>query len=91
MASLDPVPRAPHRCGRMKEKMATSLTRKRPGRPKSAAPAPPAGERRTRAEQRAATVKQILDISEDLFAQLGYFGVTIKDVADRMMPNQAAR
>lgn len=40
--------------------------------------------RRTRAEQRAATVKQILDTSEDLFAQLGYFGVTIKDVADRM-------
>lgn len=37
-----------------------------------------------RAEQRAATVKLILDTSEDLFAQLGYFGVTIKDVADRM-------
>jgi AcrR family transcriptional regulator len=68
----------------MKEKMATSLTRKRPGRPKSATPAAPEGARRTRAEQRAATVKQILDISEDLFAQLGYFGVTIKDVADRM-------
>jgi AcrR family transcriptional regulator len=43
----------------------------------------PAG-RRTRAEQRAATVKLILDTSEELFAQLGYFGVTIKDVADRM-------
>lgn len=40
--------------------------------------------RRTRAEQRAATVKQILDTAEDLFAQLGYFGVTIKDVADKM-------
>lgn len=40
--------------------------------------------RRTRAEQRASTVKTILDTSEDLFAQLGYFGVTIKDVADRM-------
>lgn len=37
-----------------------------------------------RAEQRAATVKLILDTSEGLFAQLGYFGVTIKDVADRM-------
>ena len=37
-----------------------------------------------RAEQRAATVKLILDTSEELFAQLGYFGVTIKDVADRM-------
>ena len=40
--------------------------------------------RRTRAEQRAATLKTILDTSEELFAQLGYFGVTIKDVADRM-------
>ncbi|MET0675337.1 MAG: TetR/AcrR family transcriptional regulator [Bradyrhizobium sp.] len=40
--------------------------------------------RRTRAEQRAATLKLILDTSEELFAQLGYFGVTIKDVADRM-------
>lgn len=48
------------------------------------AAAPKPAGRRTRAEQRAETVKTILDISEDLFAQLGYFGVTIKDVADRM-------
>lgn len=48
------------------------------------AAAPKREGRRTRAEQRAATVKQILDTSEDLFAQLGYFGVTIKDVADNM-------
>ncbi len=48
------------------------------------AAAPKREGRRTRAEQRAATVKQILDTSEDLFAQLGYFGVTIKDVADKM-------
>ncbi len=40
--------------------------------------------RRTRAEQRATTVKLILDTSEDLFSQFGYFGVTIKDVADKM-------
>jgi AcrR family transcriptional regulator len=40
--------------------------------------------RRSRAEQRATTVATILDTAEDLFAQLGYFGVTIKDVADRM-------
>lgn len=46
--------------------------------------APKLEGRRTRAEQRAATVKQILDTSEELFAQFGYFGVTIKDVADRM-------
>jgi AcrR family transcriptional regulator len=48
------------------------------------AAAPKVAGRRTRAEQRAATLKRILDTSEDLFAQLGYFGVTIKDVADRM-------
>jgi AcrR family transcriptional regulator len=41
-------------------------------------------ERRTRAEQRAASVKLILDTAEDLFAKQGYFGVTIKDVADKM-------
>ena len=29
-------------------------------------------------------MKLILDTSEDLFAQLGYFGVTIKDVGDKM-------
>jgi AcrR family transcriptional regulator len=46
--------------------------------------APKLKVRRTRAEQRAATLKTILDTAEDLFAQLGYFGVTIKDVADRM-------
>ncbi|MDZ4870607.1 MAG: TetR/AcrR family transcriptional regulator [Alphaproteobacteria bacterium] len=40
--------------------------------------------RRTRAEQRAASVKLILDTSEELFSQFGYFGVTIKDVADRI-------
>lgn len=68
----------------MKEKTATSSKARGPGRPKADAAAPKPAVRRTRAEQRAATVKQILDISEDLFAQLGYFGVTIKDVADRM-------
>lgn len=40
--------------------------------------------RRTRAEQRAASVKLILDTAEELFSQHGYFGVTIKDVADKM-------
>jgi len=46
--------------------------------------APKIRGRRTRAEQRAATLKLILDTAEDLFAQLGYFGVTIKDVANGM-------
>jgi AcrR family transcriptional regulator len=48
------------------------------------AAAPKREGRRTRAEQRASTLKTILDTSEELFAQLGYFGVTIKDVADKM-------
>ena len=47
-------------------------------------PAPKRKARRTRAEQRAASVKTILDTSEHLFAKFGYFGVTIKDVADGM-------
>ncbi len=47
--------------------------------------AAPRGEgRRTRKEQRAASVKLILDTAEDLFSQRGYFGITIKDVADQM-------
>lgn len=46
--------------------------------------APKIKGRRTRAEQRAATMKLILDTAEDLFSQLGYFGVTIKDVANGM-------
>lgn len=48
------------------------------------AAAPKTKGRRTRAEQRATTVKLILDTAEELFSDLGYFGVTIKDVADRM-------
>ena len=48
------------------------------------AAAPKLKGRRTRAEMRATTMKLILDTSEGLFAQLGYFGVTIKDVADKM-------
>jgi len=40
--------------------------------------------RRTKAEQRAATVEQILDSAEDLFARLGFFGVTISDVAEKV-------
>lgn len=46
--------------------------------------AAPKRERRSRAEQRATTEKLILDTAEELFSQRGYFGVTIKDVADAM-------
>lgn len=39
--------------------------------------------RRTKAQQRVATVEQIMDAAEELFSRLGFFGVTIADVADR--------
>lgn len=40
--------------------------------------------RRTKAEQRADAIKQILDVSEELFSVHGYSGVTIKDVAEKI-------
>lgn len=40
--------------------------------------------RRTKAEQRASAIKQILDVSEELFSVHGYSGVTIKDVAEKI-------
>jgi AcrR family transcriptional regulator/transposase-like protein len=40
--------------------------------------------RRTKAERRADAIKQILDVSEELFSIHGYPGVTIKDVADKI-------
>jgi AcrR family transcriptional regulator len=40
--------------------------------------------RRTKAEQRAAAIRQILDVSEELFSIHGYSGVTIKDVAEKI-------
>ncbi|WP_255587288.1 TetR/AcrR family transcriptional regulator [Hephaestia mangrovi] len=41
-------------------------------------------KRRTKAEQRAATVEQILDSAEELFAGLGFFGVAVSDVAEKI-------
>lgn len=40
--------------------------------------------RRTKAEQRAAAITQILDVSEELFSVHGFSGVTIKDVAEKI-------
>jgi AcrR family transcriptional regulator len=39
---------------------------------------------RTKAEQRAEAIKQILDVAEELFSIHGYSGVTIKDVAEKI-------
>lgn len=41
-------------------------------------------KRRTKAEQRAASLEQILDAAEYLFADHGLYGVTLKDVAQRV-------
>lgn len=40
--------------------------------------------RRTKAEQRADMTQQILDAAEHLFAQRGLYGVTLKEVAERV-------
>src|SRR3569623_1967211 len=40
--------------------------------------------RRTKAEQRAETLEQILDAAEYLFSQHGLHGVTLRDVAQRV-------
>jgi len=40
--------------------------------------------RSRKAEQRAETIEQILDAAEELFAQHGLYGVTLKEVAERV-------
>jgi AcrR family transcriptional regulator len=52
-------------------------------------PAPRAATERTRtprrkAEQRAESVEQILDAAEELFSQHGLYGVTVRDIADKV-------
>jgi AcrR family transcriptional regulator len=44
----------------------------------------PPKRRSKKAEQRAETMEQILDASEDLFSKHGLYGVTLKDVAKRV-------
>lgn len=40
--------------------------------------------RRSKAEQRAETLEQILDAAEYLFSRNGFYGVTLRDVAERV-------
>ncbi|MGN6375382.1 MAG: TetR/AcrR family transcriptional regulator [Sphingomonas sp.] len=47
-------------------------------------PAAPKKTRRTKAEQRAESLKQILDAAEYLFSKKGFDGVTLRDVAQRV-------
>ncbi len=44
----------------------------------------PTRKRQTKAEKRAETTEQILDVAEYLFSQHGLYGVTLKDVAKRV-------
>jgi AcrR family transcriptional regulator len=44
----------------------------------------PKPKRRTKAEQREQSLKQILDAAEYLFSRRGLYGVTLKDVAQRV-------
>ena len=47
-------------------------------------PASPTKKRRTKAEQRAESLEQILDAAEYLFSKKGFDGVTLRDVAQRV-------
>jgi AcrR family transcriptional regulator len=52
------------------------------GAPKRASKTAPVG--RTKAEQRAETLEKILDAAEYLFSKHGLYGVTLRDVAERV-------
>jgi AcrR family transcriptional regulator len=60
-------------------------TTPKPSAPK-AAPAAAKGRAtpRRKAEQRAESVEQILDAAEELFSQHGLYGVTVRDIADKV-------
>jgi AcrR family transcriptional regulator len=47
-------------------------------------PEAPKRQRRSKAQQRAATLEQILDAAEFLFSRHGLYGVTLRDVAQRV-------
>ena len=55
-----------------------------PRRKTPAAKAKPAGKGRSKAEQRADSLEQMLDAAEDLFSKHGMYGVTLKDVAQKI-------
>src|SRR5215217_2753537 len=61
-------------------KPATTRRKAAPGKAK--APARPKG--RSKAEQRAESLEQMLDAAEDLFSKHGMYGVTLKDVAQKI-------
>lgn len=68
-------------CPRMAKRLTTGSTP-----PKSTAVDKPTAPKKPRrkAEQRAETIEQILDVAEDLFSKHGLYGVTLKEVAQRV-------
>lgn len=55
-----------------------------PERPEFQVMATPSTKPRRKAEQRAESLEQLLDAAEELFSQHGFYGVTIKDIADKV-------
>jgi AcrR family transcriptional regulator len=47
-------------------------------------PEPPKRQRRSKAQQRAESLEQILDAAEYLFSKYGLYGVALRDVAQRV-------
>ncbi len=60
------------------------LLRGAPDRPEVPPMTTPSPKPRRKAEQRAESLEQLLDAAEELFSQHGFYGVTIKDIADKV-------
>lgn len=55
-----------------------------PERPEAQTMTTPPRKPRRKAEQRAESLEQLLDAAEELFSRHGFYGVTIKDIADKV-------
>jgi AcrR family transcriptional regulator len=55
-----------------------------PQRPEAQIMTTPPRKPRRKAEQRAESLEQLLDAAEELFSRHGFYGVTIKDIADKV-------
>jgi len=55
-----------------------------PNRPEVPAMTTPPRKPRRKAEQRAESLEQLLDAAEELFSQHGFYGVTIKNISDKV-------
>lgn len=64
--------------------VSASLPRDMPDRFKVTAMPTPSPKPRRKAEQRAESLEQLLDAAEELFSKHGFYGVTIKDIADKV-------